>query len=213
MTFDPYEFIAVIIPGALPTFAASLLVPEIANVLSTEGVELGEFGIFLIVSFVVGHVVQWIGNLIENAEDHLGVGKRDLPFAKKRPIPEDQWARFEKCVSQVTGEADRKVGRDNYSTVIREVYSHLQAAQKTQRIDVFNPTYGLCRGMVAGALLTTFLILLLGTSDTYHYAGLVFAVLAVPLYVRMRRFSRLYMTEIVSQFLALRSEPPKGSHG
>ena len=50
MSFDAYEYIGVIIPGALPTLAASLLIPEVASVISTDGVELGAFGIFLIVS-------------------------------------------------------------------------------------------------------------------------------------------------------------------
>ncbi len=207
MTFDPYEFIAVIIPGALPTFAASLLVPEIAKVLSTEGVELGEFGIFLIVSFVVGHVVQWAGNLIEAAEDGIGIGKRDLPFLKSGPIAADQWARFEGCAGEMIGQQGVKLTRESYPSVVREVYSRLQAEQRVQRIDAFNRTYGLCRGMVAGSLLTVLLILVLGSRDTYQYAALVFIVLAIPLYIRMRRFSRLYLSELVCQFLSLRSQP------
>lgn len=58
MSFDAYEYVGVIIPGALPTLAASLLIPEVATLISSEGVELGTLGIFLIMSFVVGHAVQ-----------------------------------------------------------------------------------------------------------------------------------------------------------
>ncbi|MCH8490762.1 MAG: hypothetical protein LAT81_12645 [Oceanicaulis sp.] len=203
MTFDPYEFIAVIIPGALPTFAMSLLVPEIATVLSSNGLELGEFGVFLIIAFVVGHVVQSLGNLIEAAEGRLGVGKRDLPFLKNPPVSADQWARFERCFSMMIGNENFSISRDSYSSVINQVYSRLHAEQRTQRIDAFNRTYGLCRGMVAGSIATVVLIILLGGAETHHYAAVVLLFLTIPLYIRMRRFSRLYLSEVVNQCLAL----------
>lgn len=203
MNFDAYEFIAVIIPGALPTLAASLLIPEVAAVLSTEGVELGEFGIFLIVSFVVGHVVHVIGNAIEKLEDRLGIGRAALPFDRaRRPVSPDQWARFEKACLENCG-GGGALSKETWFAAAREVYSRLQSEERTRRIDAFTRTYGLCRGMVAGSLLTSLLILLLGGLAAWPMALLVFSLLAVPLYIRMRRFSALYLGELVSQFLAL----------
>lgn len=206
MTFDPYEFIAVIIPGALPTFAMSLLLPEIATALASNGLELGEFGVFLIISFVVGHVVQSLGNLIESAEGLIGVGKRDLQFLKMPPVSTDQWARFERSVCSMVGRENCSISRENYSSVINEVYSRLHADQRTKRIDAFNRTYGLCRGMVAGSIATTVLIVTLGGVETRYYAALVLVFLTIPLYIRMRRFSRLYLSEVVNQYLAFNAQ-------
>ena len=206
MKFDAYEFIGVIIPGALPTLAASLLVPEIAAVVSTKGVALGEFGIFLIVSFVVGHVVHVIGNAIENLEDRLGVGRASLPFvAARRPVSPDQWDRFQKAYFQSSGGTATMLEKRNWFSVAKEVYARLRSEERTQRIDAFNRTYGLCRGMVAGSLVTALMILLLGGPAAWHMALMVVGLLALPLYIRMRRFSALYFSELVAQFLALKA--------
>jgi hypothetical protein len=205
LKFDAYELIAVIIPGALPTLAASLLIPEIAWVLGKEGVELGEFGIFLIISFVIGHVVQVLGNWIENLEDLLGVGRSSLPFnAARRPVSSDQWDRFLNGYLDDVGGEKPVVTKGNWFAVAKEVYSRLSIEGRTERIDAFNRTYGLCRGMVAGALLTALLILLMSGFVAWPMAMLVFGVLAVPLYIRMRRFSALYFSELVLQYLALK---------
>ncbi|MFG6580979.1 hypothetical protein ACGYK1_16400 [Sulfitobacter sp. 1A13191] len=205
MNFDAYEFVAVIIPGALPTLAASLLVPEVAAVLSTEGVELGEFGIFLIVSFVVGHVVHMFGNGIEALEDRLGVGRSSLLFSPtRRPVTPDQWVRFEQVLQARSNASGVNLSHDTWFSTAREIYSQLNAEGRTRRLDAFTRTYGLCRGMVAGSLLTSLLILLLGGLMKWHLALLVFGLIAVPLYIRMRRFSALYAGELISQFLALK---------
>ncbi len=205
MSFDAYEYVGVIIPGALPTLAASLLIPEFASVISSEGVELGTLGIFLIVSFVVGHVVQLIGNWIETIEDMLGLGKDALVLnEKRRPMDVDRWQRF-LSVLRSEGIVDRdELNFSSWQGTRKEVYAALQADKRTQRIDAFNRTYGMCRGMVAGTIMTVGLVLILGGTEHLSLALMIFVLLTVPLYVRMRRFSRHYFTEIVSQFLALK---------
>jgi hypothetical protein len=206
MSFDAYEYVGVIIPGALPTLAASLLIPEVASVISSEGVELGTLGIFLIMSFVVGHVVQLIGNWIETTEDMLGLGKDALVLNEtRRPMDAGRWQRF-LSVLRSEGIIDREeLNSSLWQGTRKEVYAALQAEKRTQRIDAFNRTYGMCRGMVAGTILTVGLVLILGGTEHQSLALLIFVILTVPLYVRMRRFSRHYFTEIVSQYLALKS--------
>ena len=95
MKFDAYEFIGLIIPGALPTFAACLLLPDLAAILKTQGIELGEFGVFLMVSYVIGHVVQMFGGWIEKFEGFFGHGMTDRAVdPKRRSIIDYQWNRF-----------------------------------------------------------------------------------------------------------------------
>ncbi len=206
MSFDAYEYVGVIIPGALPTLTVSLLIPEVASVFRSEGIELGTLGIFLIMSFVVGHVVQLIGNWIETIEDLIGWGKDALVLnEKRRPIEIGRWQRF---LSELRSEGIIDVDElssSSWQGTRKEVYAALQADERTQRIDAFNRTYGMCRGMVAGTILTVGLILTLGGTEHQSIALLTFGLLTIPLYIRMRRFSRHYFTEIVSQFLALKS--------
>ena len=205
MSFDAYEYVGVIIPGALPTLVASLFVPEVASLISSEGVELGTLGIFLIMSFVVGHVVQLIGNWIETIEGLLGWGKDSLVLnEKRRPIDSFRWQRFLSALRSEDIIGQEKLNSSLWQGIRKEVYAALQAAKRTQRIDAFNRTYGMCRGMVAGTILTIGIVLVLGGTEHQSKAFLTFALLTVPLYIRMRRFSRHYFTEIVSQFLALK---------
>ncbi|MEN8951806.1 hypothetical protein [Planktotalea arctica] len=210
MKFDPYEFIAVMIPGALPTLTVSLLVPDVATLLLTNGVELGAFGIFLIVSFVVGHVVQLFGNMIEKAETFVTYGPVDMAVrSSRRPMDADQWQRFVNVIETLGLTTQQGPTHETWPGIRREVYARLSADGRTERIDMFNRTYGLCRGMVAGALLSSGIMLLLGEADSWKTAILVVGLLALPLYVRMRRFSRYYFNEIVSQFLATQNEQTK----
>jgi len=74
----------------------------------------------------------------------------------------------------------------------------------------FDP-YEFIAVMIPGALptLTVSFMLLLGEADSWKAAIMVIGLLAIPLYVRMRRFSSYYFNEIVSQFLAAQSEQTK----
>jgi hypothetical protein len=207
MKFDPYEFIAVMVPGALPTLTISLLVPDVAALMLSNGVELGAFGIFLVVSFVVGHVVQFFGNMIEQAETLVTYGPVDMAVrSTRRPVDAGQWRRFVSEIETLGLTTQLGPTHETWPGIRREVYARLSADGRTERIDMFNRTYGLCRGMVAGALLSSGIILFLGETDSWKNALLIGALLAVPLYVRMRRFSRYYLNEIVSQFLAAGSD-------
>ena len=156
MKFDPYEFIAIAIPGALPALTISLLVPEVAAVVLANGVDLGAFGIFLIVSFIVGHVVQLGGNLIEQLEGLATFGPVDLAVRnERRPIHSDQWDRFSVRLDQAGLTGTTGITSETWPGIRREVYALLSADGRTERIDMFNRTYGLCRGMVAGAIISS----------------------------------------------------------
>lgn len=207
MKFDPYEFIAVAIPGALPTLTISILVPEVAAIILANGVDLGSFGIFLIVSFVVGHAVQLVGNVIEQIEGLVTFGTIDLAVRdERRPMHSEQWDRF--CVDLAEAGISTAAGitSKTWPGIRREVYARLLAYGRTDRIDMFNRTYGLCRGMVAGAAISAGMTFLLGGEDAWQWSAMIVVLLALPLYMRMRRFSRHYFNEVVSQFLSLKSD-------
>jgi len=208
--FDPYEFIAVAIPGAIPTLTISLLVPEVAAVIMTNGVDLGSFGIFLIVSFVVGHVVQLVGNVIEQIEGLVTFGAIDMAVRdERRPMHSEQWDRFKKRLAEAGISGAAGITSKTWPGLRREVYAQLSADGRTERIDVFNRTYGLCRGMVAGAAMSAGAILSLGDENGWKLSAMILLFLALPLYVRMRRFSRYYFTELVSQFVSVTSDQSK----
>ena len=208
MKFDAYEFIAVVIPGALPTLTAGLLIPEVGSALNKDGIELGDFGILLIVSFVVGHVVQVFGNWIEKAENLVGFGMVSMvDNASRRPVDEEQWGRFCQRISDLHLITSKQPTSASWPSIRREVYATLEKDGRTDRIDAFNRTYGLCRGMVAGVLISSGMILAHTGQSQLTLVATVTAVLAIPLYLRMRRFSSHYFRELVAQFLAMHQKP------
>jgi hypothetical protein len=204
-SFDAYEYVGVIVPGALPTLAAALLFPELSSFFHSEGFALGDFGIFLIISFVVGHVVQMVGGLIERVEDSLGMGKADRALKNKEKwFGEAQWMAFESFFADLVPGNPPSIDKSNYDQAVRTVYAVVRSDGRADRVDAFNRNFGMCRGLVAGSLLTIALLLATSGFQNIHYAILIFGFLSVPLFVRMRRFSRLFISELVAQAVSVK---------
>src|SRR5262249_34772860 len=66
-TFDFYEFAALLTPGAVLLYAVSRICPEAAPFIEAKGFTLGDLGLFIMLAYVAGHLVQAFGNLIERA--------------------------------------------------------------------------------------------------------------------------------------------------
>lgn len=64
-TFDAYEVIGVITPGAVVTLLMALQWPDFRTFLGQEGLSVGGLGIFVIMAFVLGHLTQALGNFID----------------------------------------------------------------------------------------------------------------------------------------------------
>lgn len=202
MNFDSYEYISVVVPGAVPALTVWWLLPEVRVFFGSDGFEIGELGIFFVVSFIVGQMVQTLGNALEQIHRWFSLGKEDLPFTRWRGVDTDRWRRFEEACRHRFGGEGGAPNRENWSSLSAEIYAALEAAGMTRRLDAFTRTYGLARGMVAGSLLAfVFVVWLGGPTDWTVAIGLL--VFAGMMYARMWRFSRSYVREIVAQFLEL----------
>ena len=71
----------------------------------------------------------------------------------------------------------------------------------TRRIEVFNRTYGLCRGLCAGLLLASLMTLMVAGMPEWP-AAVALLIGAVVMFLRKRRFGRYYLQEVVARFLA-----------
>jgi ABC-type Fe3+ transport system permease subunit len=61
-TFDFYEYAGIIIPGAVVVMALVWFFPESRALFSKEGVTFGEFGLFIVIAYAAGQLVQAVGN-------------------------------------------------------------------------------------------------------------------------------------------------------
>jgi hypothetical protein len=209
-----YEYVGVIAPGAIFSLGLSLAVPAVKAVLG-DRVSLGEFGIFLVVSFVVGHVVQAVGNLAEIAIWRLiGRPSDSVRHDGQRLLTPHQRLDLQARASALEGDAIDLVSIPPYAwaTIVSRIYAKVQAAGRAERIDAFNRTYGLLRGVsVAFLMIATWLAC--NRADPKLVA--LSTVFGLATAWRMIRAGRYYARELFLEFLnlptGLVSFPPSGA--
>jgi hypothetical protein len=94
-------------------------------------------------------------------------------------------------------------------SVRREIYADVRAPKATDRIDAFNRTYGLLRGLSAGFIAAAALTLV--SAPTRWPVTLALALGAGLALYRIRRFSDYYTQELVVAYL--RASERKGQPG
>jgi hypothetical protein len=61
-----YEQVGIVIPGAGFLFGLLFYIRDLRDLLAKDGVSIGGLGIFVIISYAVGHLLAALGNGIEN---------------------------------------------------------------------------------------------------------------------------------------------------
>ncbi len=198
---NAYELIGVTAPGAVALFGLTLLFPELNTVFSRQGFSVGDFGLFLVLSFVAGHVVQGIGNLLETVlwRPFGGMPTDWLIKNPERLLHPAQLERLKRAVQTDFGCVLGSVSRRDWGAIVREMYVVVQNARLNERVDSFNRAYGLMRGVTA-AFASLMLIALLVSWSHWKAVVVVLVVMLVAGY-RMFRFGRRYGRELVVSYL------------
>jgi hypothetical protein len=208
-----YEQVGIIIPGAVFLVGLLFYFPPLNALMAKEGVTLGQFGIFLLLSYAGGHFVAAIGNLLEAILWRLFGGmpsdwitKPGCPFLSPQQVTAIETKatiRLNMAVGTLQG-MDRKAWRP----VSRQVYADVNKHGKADRIDTFNGNYGLNRGLSAACLGLAFVAAI--ELQWHVVAG--FVVLAAVFAYRAYRFAVHYARELYLQFLVLTAttDVPKG---
>jgi hypothetical protein len=204
-TFDFYEYAGFIIPGAVLVMALVWLFPESRAFLSKEGVTLGELGLFVIIAYAAGQLVQAIGNYLEWIWWKPWGGMPSGQVLCGKYLTADQHKRVLDALRPVLEGADPcRLQQSERLAIVREVYSKVAAAGKAARVDTFNGNYGLMRGLAA-AFVVIFVLAITAQKGWIVLCTLV--VLFLLAAHRMHRYSRHYATELFIQFLAARTGP------
>jgi hypothetical protein len=200
-TFDPYEYIAIITPGAVVAAGVALLWPEARVLLAVEGVSLGDLGLFLVAAFVAGHLVQGLGNLVEFAlwAPFGGLPSRWLRREGPLVAPAQRIAFLARIGALAGVEAPEALSGAGFDSLVRQAYARLAALGRTGRIDMFNRTYGLMRGLTAAFLLMAVWFLVARWPDPQYACVALGAAFIAAL--RAWRFARYYTREIVVELL------------
>lgn len=209
-TFDFYEFTGVLCPGVVVLFSAALIVPEFGPILRDQSVTVGDLGLFVVLSYVAGHLVQAFGNLLETGiwwffggmpSDWVRTGKHPL-------LSCHQSALLSERLKDQAGKPIEELTRDEWYAVTRSVYAAINNAGQSGRVDTYNGNYGLFRGLAAAFLFSSGLVISL---CAFKWATVAILLACALLSVtRMRRFGVHYAQELFIQFLRLPLKPEAG---
>jgi hypothetical protein len=203
---DFYEFVGVIAPGALLLFGLSFIFPEIGTLIHGKDISFGDLGLFLILAYVAGHLVQAVGNAIEAIwwkcagglpTDWVRTGKHKLLAPQQtQKLP----AKVREALKINCPDKLSDLDRQDWLCITHQAYAAIKKVGLSARADTFNGNYGMFRGVVAGLLIL--LVTDFYQSQTHNYK--LYAVLAVAICLslyRMHRFSVHYGRELFVQFL------------
>lgn len=195
-TFDFYEYAGFIIPGAVVIMAVVWLFPESRMLFSKEGVTLGELGLFVIVAYAAGQLVQAIGNYLEAAWWKIWGGMPTGRVLMGTHLTAEQHQRLVAALRPALGDADpSKLTDTQRRAIVREIYAELLTAGKAARVDTFNGNYGLMRGLTAAFVVVFMLAVVVGKGPPVFGTLVVLFLLSLH---RMHRYSRRLLALCVS---------------
>ncbi|WGT48658.1 hypothetical protein [Thioclava nitratireducens] len=200
INFDFYEYAGIIVPGSVLTFGAMVLAPDLREYLLSQGINFGELGLFVVLSYAVGQLVQGLANLVEWFWWMPFGGLPGKRIIDGETLTQQQHARLISRI-QADGIVGLPVSRADARAAVREIYACVAAAGRADRVDKFNGIYGMLRGLSAALLLLTAAAVVVEV-DWRYCALLGFA--AVVSLIRMHRFGWLYGRELVVSYLAMR---------
>jgi hypothetical protein len=202
---DFYEFAGVLLPGVVLLTAMGLVFPEKRAELIGGDLSVGDLGWTTMLAYVLGHLLQGVGNLIEKAYwGFWGGMPTDWIRSRRRPLIAGQQAQLlqenlRKLLADEAFELTRELESHQWYSLTRQLYAHASDSGLAQRVDVFNGNYGLFRGLVAAFLLVLIVVVVRDWTDWQAELFLI-GLITVSLY-RMHRFGVLYARELFVQFI------------
>lgn len=201
--FDAYEYVGVIAPGSVAIFAAALLFPDIRQLTAGPDLSVGGLGLFVIMSYVAGHLLQAIGNLVEKITwwPFGGMPTQWVLKHHDKLLAPQQHEKLFKLVAKLYPDFDRssKSAKTAWVALTREIYARVRKADQSRRIDAFNRTYGLMRGIASGFLMATAMVTFRDPGNL-GVIGLLLMGTVLSIY-RMCHFGILYGRELLVTFL------------
>ena len=201
--FSFYEQAGIVLPGAVLLFGVAMLLPSLKPVFLGEGITVGGLGLFLVIAYALGHLVAAAGNILERIvwfrrgmpsdwivdQGSKLIGDRQIVLLRERMLQD-----LSLDVDPVG--MDRREWRAHFAHIYRDV----MISSRVGRVEIFNGTYGLSRGLATASLLLCGMIAALRPIDWLWWSGGI-AVCAGLFIFRMRRFGIHFAREVLLLFL------------
>jgi hypothetical protein len=199
-----YEQIGIVIPGSVLLFGLFFFFPSLRNLLAKDGISLGQFGVFTLLSYAAGHLIAGIGNVGENILWRTAGGmpsdwviKKEtnlLSVHQRELLPMKIRSRLKFQIRSVVG-MDRK----SWFPISRQLYADVARYGKSNRLNTFNGNYGLNRGLAAACSVLACVAFV----QASWQAGILLLAFAGMYVYRAYRFGVHYARELYLQFLTI----------
>lgn len=208
--FSFYEFVGIIAPGTILTIILTQVFPDVLKTIDIKGLSLGEFGVFVIIAYTVGHLLQSLGNLLEKTWWYFFGGMPTnwiIQDKKKTYLSDEQLKALPRKITTVLKlEAKPSLKEHNpneWKAVTRQIYAAVKQNDAAARVDVFNGNYGFFRG-IATAVAIGLIMLLIKSGITQWELMVFITAFLIMAIARMHRFAKHYAVELFVQFLQIK---------
>lgn len=209
--FDFYEFVGILSPGVAFIIGISLIFPDIGEIIQKQNFSLGDFGVVVIAAYIVGHLVQAFGNILEKIYWQFWGGMpTDWVRSKKHSVISNGQAfdletRLKTTLEEEQVSSIKELSQGAWSSIVNELYGRIKATNLDERAYIFNGHYGLMRG-IAASLLLILIVLLVNDINAWRIDLFVFAGFLLAIF-RMHRFGKYYARELFTSFLNISELP------
>jgi hypothetical protein len=202
-----YEQVGIIVPGTVFLLGVMFLLPDLQTVLKANDLSVGGFGVVVIISYAAGNLIATIGNLLERPfwwcfgglpscwvthdQSHI------LNDAQVLQVQDRLVSRLELNVGAIKG-MQHRAWRPYFDQLYQDVLTN-----NPGRIEAFNGTYGLNRGLGCAMIMLAFAVPFLRW-DRWALSILCI-LLAAAFWYRAYRFGIHLAREVYLRFLLLPS--------
>ncbi len=199
-TFNAFEYLAYIIPGAVLLYAVLWLSPALkAPLVEEKKIDLGSFGIFVILAFVAGLLVQAVAHYVPDrwVMRPLGlVHRTDALICGQDEIKKAIGGKLKQDMDTTCGSENSR------QAVLRRIFADEQlAGAYHNRVELFEGRYYLGLGLAA-ALIALIPISIILRPEKRLIIVPVLVIAAILSMERTSYFDRIYARELIQSFLA-----------
>ncbi|MBI5122544.1 hypothetical protein HZA75_01670 [Candidatus Roizmanbacteria bacterium] len=209
--FEFYEILSLILPGSVMLYGLGKLFPQFMLFSTGSNFSAGEFGIFVIIAYAVGHIVQVFGGFVEFVWKHLRGDPMDwIQNGSKKPLIFDhQVEKLEAKIAKQLGMSSeefklKNLSRKEWSNMIKQMRIAVEIYGHTERLDKFQAIYMMCRGLIAALFLLSLFSFFRTSPESWYLPYLLFGLAGI-LFYRMARFELNSVRELFIQFLQMQT--------
>lgn len=198
-SFDFYEFVGILVPGSVLLVAIGYLfdIGSLNFLLAPDS--FGGLGVHVLIAYVIGHLLQAVGNVFEGIYWKAWAG-----MPTDWPVTKPETNKFPTAIESVVSlcqSSSHSLSLDKWQSFVAQARSVVYASGRATRLQFFNGTYGMFRGLTAAGLIVGCFLWKSPTSLAIVYPILIL-VLVISL-SRMHRFGVHYAKELFANIDAL----------